>query len=363
MNTPLPPGAPRRTTGPAVRQGLAVGGFLGFLVVVPALLGPYYAGLVARALVLAVAGLGLNVLHLTGLVSFGHATFYGLGAYAGGFLYSFGTLTSFEAYLASGLLLVAAVAAPVGWVAVRARRGYFSILTLVLTQTVHALFTSGIVLRPFGGTGRGLFLMGSGGMYIPRFHLLGRDLPWPHYHTVLYYVVAAAFVGTLALLGLVTNSPFGQALRAIGQNEARAACIGIPVHRFRWYAFILSAVLTGLAGGLAGQLDNQVTPDQLHWMLSVQLVLVTVLGGLRQFWGPVAGALAWVAIQEAALRTTVFRGVAFGTTLVLLVLFMPGGFTGSLARRWARRQRSDGSHSIRPAGSTPAAGTSTSCGT
>lgn len=145
-----------------------------------------------------------------------------------------------------------------------------------------------------------------------------------------YYVILVAFFGSLSLLWRISRSPFGMALRAIRDNEVRAAFVGIPVRLFRWRAFVISGVFTGLAGGLSGQLDRQVTPEQLHWVFSAKLVVATVLGGTRQFLGPVVGAFAFVALQHVALRFTLSHGLVLGALLVTVVFAFPGGLAGAV---------------------------------
>jgi branched-chain amino acid transport system permease protein len=125
----------------------------------------------------------------------------------------------------------------------------------------------------------------------------------------------------------ITHSPFGQALKAIRDNETRAAFIGIPVWQYRWYAFVLSGFFVGLAGGLYGQLARQITPEQLHWIFSAQLVLAVVLGGTRHFLGPILGAFAFVGLDEFTSRWTVGRNLAFGILLIIVVFVFPRGLT------------------------------------
>lgn len=312
------------------RRTLYFVGIAGALLLVPFVLPPYTLIELCYALVFAIACLGLNLLFgTTGLLSLGHAAYFGIGAYAGGFLYYFGPLSSLEVYLLSGVLCSTVLAAVLGFLCIRATRIHFTILTLAFAQMVHSLFISGAVFEPFGGIGKGLYLLGEGGLYIPRFTLLGTDIPADKFIPVLYYVVAAAFLGSALLLWRITRSPFGMALRAIRDNDTRAAFIGIPVRRYRWQAFVLSSVFTGLAGGLYGQLSRQITPEQLHWLLSAQLVLTTVLGGSRHFLGPVAGAVAFVALEDVSLRFTHYRGLVLGAMLIGLVFGFPGGLVGA----------------------------------
>lgn len=305
-----------------------LGGALALLFM-PQLLPPYYLIVLTSALAFAIGCLGLNLLlGNTGLLSFGQATYFGIGAYTGGFLYAFTPVSSFEIYLVSGVLASTALASVLGFLCVRATRIHFTILTLAFAQMVHSLFISGIIFRPFGGVGKGLFLEGGGGLYLPRFTIFGTEFPPDAFNAAFYYVTLFVFSACLFSLWRIVNSPFGKALRAIRDNETRAECIGIPVHRYRWFAFILSGVFTGLSGGLFGQVHRQVTPEQLHWLFSAKLVLATVLGGPRHFLGPVFGAFAFAALQEISLRFTLSHGLVLGVLLISVVVALPDGLTG-----------------------------------
>ena len=309
------------------------------LALLPLVLPRYHLLVFGRALALCIACLGVNVLlGYTGLLSLGHAAYFGIGAYAGGFLFTFGHVTSLEAYLVAGLLASTALAALVGVLCVRTTRIYFTMLTLAFAQAVHALFVSGAAFRPFGEHGKGFFLIGEGGLYLPRFTMAGRELPPDRFEIALYYVMLTAFLGSVVVLSRIVRSPFGMALLAIRDNEFRAEFVGIPVRQFRWRAFVLSGMFTGLAGGLAGQVDRQVTPHQLDWVLSAQLIVATVLGGSRHFLGPVLGALAVVGLDEIALRFALYHSLIFGALLVVVVRAFPDGLMGALARLQDRRE-------------------------
>jgi branched-chain amino acid transport system permease protein len=314
---------------------------LALLLSLPLLLPPLYRITLLSALVLAIAALGLNVLYRTERVSLGHAAFFGVGAYTGGFLYwLMPGGDAFELYLASGTLAATLVSALFGLICVRVRRAYFGVLTLALTQMVNALFISGTIFRLFGGKARGLFFEYNGGLYIPRLKMLGQKLPDPVFDTIFGYVVVAAFVVSVAVLWRMDKSPFGWALRAIGYNEDRAAFIGIPVNHYRMVAFVISGGFTGLAGSLSGQLFQQVAPGQLDWIFSARLILMNVLGGTQPFWGAAAGAFLFVILEEIALRVTLYRDLVLGGLLVALVLFLPGGVMGrrnsNVARPWSK---------------------------
>jgi branched-chain amino acid transport system permease protein len=167
-------------------------------------------------------------------------------------------------------------------------------------------------------------------MYLPRLTLLGAEFGPREFVPAFYNVIVAALIGSALVLWRISRSPFGQALRAIRDNETRAAFIGIPVWRYRWYAFTLSGFFIGIAGSLYGQLARQITPDQLHWLFSAQLVLATVLGGARHFIGPVIGAVVFVGLEELASHWTFGRYMLFGSLLILVVLVFPQGIAGGL---------------------------------
>ena len=195
----------------------------GAFVVAPLVVSPYYLIVLESALTFAIACLGLNLLlgH-TGLLSFGHAAYFGIGAYAGGFLFTFADVTSFELYLVAGVLAATALAATVGALCVRATRIHFTILTLAFTQVVQSLFVGGAAFKPFGEYGKGFFLIGDGGLYLPRFRIAGFELAPEIFPTALYFVILVAFVGTSVLLWRVVHSPFGMALRAIRDSASRS---------------------------------------------------------------------------------------------------------------------------------------------
>lgn len=295
----------------------------------PHLLSPYYLIVLSGALAFAIGCLGLNLLlgH-TGLLSFGQAAYFGLGAYTGSFIYTFTPITSFEVYLASGILAATALAAVFGFLCVRATRIHFTILTLAFAQMVHALFISGTIFQPFGGVGKGLFLEGGGGLYIPRLTIAGMEFSPEAFTAVFYYVILLFFLVSLVVAWRIVHSPFGKALNAIRDNETRAAGIGIRVRRYRWCAFIIAGAFAGVSGGLFGQVYRQVTPEQLGWVFSAKMVLATVLGGPRHFLGPALGALAFSAFEEVALRFTLYHRLVLGLLLIAIILALPGGLTG-----------------------------------
>jgi branched-chain amino acid transport system permease protein len=301
------------------------------LLLAPFVIAAYPLIILSHMLVFSIACMGLNVLYGTaGSLSLGHATYFGVAAYTGAFLYRFYYVESLESYLASGVLSATIFAAVIGFFCAHATKIFFALLTLAFSMVVHALVIDGAVFMLFGGLGWALYLLGEGSMYIPRFTILGAEFKPHEFIPALYNVIVAAFIVSVLALWRISRSPFGQALRAIRDNETRAAFIGIPVWQYRWYAFVLSGFFVGLAGGLYGQLARQITPEQLHWIFSAQLVLAIVLGGTRHFLGPALGAFAFVGFDEVASRWTVGRNLAFGVLLIIVVFAFPRGIAGAV---------------------------------
>lgn len=302
------------------------------LLFIPSVLAPYPLIILSHMLVFAIACLALNLAYgTTGMLSLGHATYFGVAAYSGAFLYRFSAVNSFELYLLSGLFSSTILAAAIGFLCVRTTKIFFAILTLAFSMVVYSLVINGAIFRLFGGVGWGLYLLGGGSMYLPRLTILGTQYDPNAFIAAFYNLVVAAFIISALVLWRIGASPFGQALRAIRDNDTRAAFIGIPVWQYRWHAFIISGFFMGLAGSLYGQLARQITPEQLHWLFSAQLVLATVLGGTRHFLGPVLGAFVFVGLDEIASRWTVGRYMAFGVLLILVVFAFPRGIAGTFA--------------------------------
>jgi branched-chain amino acid transport system permease protein len=331
--------AERRAHRPTMRVSGARSSLLLFagaagilLLLMPSILAAYPLFILSHMLVFSMACMGLNVLYGTaGSLSLGHATYFGVAAYTGAFLYRFYDVEALESYLASGILSATIFAAVIGFFCAHATRMFFALLTLAFSMVVHALVIDGAVFTLFGGLGWALYLLGEGSMYIPQFTILGVKYKPLEFIPALYNVIVTAFIICVLVLWRISRSPFGLALRAIRDNEIRAASIGIPVWKFRWSAFILSGFFVGLAGGLYGQLARQITPDQLHWLFSAQLVLATVLGGARHFAGPIAGAFAFVGLDEIASRWIVGRNMVFGLLLIAVVFAFPQGIAGGFA--------------------------------
>jgi branched-chain amino acid transport system permease protein len=304
------------------------------LLVLPFAAPPYQTVLLSYGLIFAIAALGFNLLlGYTGLLSFGHSAYFGMGAYAVALAVKYLKFTSMEMLLLSGLLASALVSVVFGFLCVRYTRIFFGILTMALSQVLWSL-----AFKFFWVTG------GSDGLRVPTPTLLGGLVTMGNGDKLdflshrYYFYVLAAFVAAVLVMWLIVHSPFGKALQAIRDNETRAEFVGVHVRGYRLVAFVISGVYTGLAGVLWVPLNGLTTPDILHWTFSGKIVFFTVLGGFQTFAGPIIGAVAYNYLETYAVGHTVYWQLVLGVVLVVLVLVLPAGIVGS-ALRWLPRAR------------------------
>ncbi|HSX72570.1 MAG TPA: branched-chain amino acid ABC transporter permease [Shinella sp.] len=291
----------------------------------------FYITLATRVAILALAAVGLNIaLGLGGLVSFGHAAFFGLGGYAAGVLathafnmepVAFGLpgTTSMPVIWLVAILLCGLVALPIGLVSLRTSGVYFIMITLAFAQMIYYFAIS----WPAYGGEDGLSLSMRNG-----FPGLNTARPFPYF----------AVVFVLLLLGLLLfhrlrASRFGAALEAARQNPARLAAIGISPFKIRLVAFVLSAAITGLAGALFADLNRFVSPSMLSWHMSGELIVLIILGGKSRLFGPLAGATLYVLFEYALGGLTERWQFFLGLVLLAVVFFARGGLLGFLAGR------------------------------
>jgi branched-chain amino acid transport system permease protein len=305
------------------------------LVILPFVVPPYQTVLLSYGLIFAIAALGFNLLlGYTGLLSFGHSAYFGVGAYAVAFVVKYLKIDSMEVLLLAGILGSALVAALFGLLCVRYTKIFFGILTLALSQVLWSL-----AFKFFWVTG------GSDGLRVPTPTLLagtvkigataGQDKLDFLSHRYYFYVLAI-FVICVVLMWVIVHSPFGKALQAVRDNETRAEFVGVQVWHYRWVAFLISGIYTGLAGALWVPLNGLTTPDILHWTFSGKIVFFTVLGGFQTFFGPIVGAVIYNYLETYAVGHTVYWQMVLGIVLVVLVLALPAGIVGTAIRLMLR---------------------------
>ena len=312
---------------PKVMLGIAAVVALVVLALLPSYVSLYQVQLLTYGLIASIAALGFNILlGYTGLLSFGHSAFFGIGAYAVAFLLRYAGIQSMELYILIGLPIVALASALFGYICVRHTRIFFGILTLALSQVLYSL-----ALKFFWITG------GTDGLRVARPTLLAGMLTftgggaYQRFVHAYYYYVLGIFALSVAIIWVVVHSPFGKALQAIRDNETRARFLGLRIRRFRWISFLVSGTFTGLAGILWVPLNGLTTPEILYWPFSGEIVFTALLGGFRNFTGPIVGGLVFTYLKAYAVATTEYWQLLLGVVLVLLVLLLPTGIVGALS--------------------------------
>ena len=286
----------------------------------PWLAPPFYAELMTKVMIMAIFAMSLDLLvGRTGLASFGHAAYFGLGAY---------TLALVSPQSDPGslwLTLLAAVGAATvaalvnGAVVLRTRGLYFIMATLAFAQMLFFFFHD----SSYGG--------GSDGRYInfkPEAILFDLNRP-----RSFYYFVLALLILVYAFLALLLRSPFGRALAGIKSNEQRMQSLGFPVTHYKLASFTIGGGLAGLAGYLFACQYGFVNPDFLSWQQSGNVLLMVILGGVGRLAGGFVGALAFIALQEAFQSATKHWQLPMGAAIIVLVLFLPGGLAGVAGRQ------------------------------
>jgi len=288
------------------------------------LMSPYLSDFIVKVMILSIFALSLELLvGMTGLVSLGHAAFYGIGAYAT-VLASGAEGGSIALLLPLAMGSAAAYALVVGALSLRTRGVYFIMVTLAFSQMAYFVFHDTKV----GGGSDGIY------MYVrPVLGALDMENRW-----VRFYAVLAALVGTYSLLALIRRSRFGAALAGIRVNEQRMRAAGFPVYAYKLAAFVLAGALAGLAGFLVAARDGVVNPELLAWHNSGEVLLMIILGGIGRLRGAVVGAVAFTLLKEV-LATHAFVGpladhwqLTLGLAIIAFVALLPKGIVGMAAR-------------------------------
>jgi branched-chain amino acid transport system permease protein len=278
---------------------------------------PFYLDLLRRIMIFAIAALSLNlILGYGGLVSFGHAAYLGIGAYAVGILAYHGIENGYLQF-AVAIAASAAVALVIGAVSIRTSGVYFIMITLAFTQM---LFYLGISLEQYGG---------DDGMRLATRSQFGPvlDLGSP---TAFYYFVLAILAGFVYLVHRIVNSRFGLVIRAARSNEARTRAIGFSPYPYRLAAFVIAGAMCGVAGALLVNQTAYLTPEFMNWTRSGEIMFMVILGGMATLIGPVLGAAALLLLEDFLAAWTTHWQIILGPILVLVVLFARRGLAGLL---------------------------------
>jgi branched-chain amino acid transport system permease protein len=295
------------------------------LLIVPFVFSRSMVSLINEMLIMALAGCALNLmLGYGGMVSFGPAGLYAVGAYATAILLTKYGAPFFVAVLAAPVV-AAIVGAIVGWFCVRRSAVYFALLTLAFAQIIWTIifewydFTNGdngIVSIP-----------------IPEVLYVGSNI---------YYFSLAIVAVCIFVLWRIVNSPFGATLQAIRENPMRTEFIAVPVRRYQLAAFVISSFFLGIAGSLFCVFAGSVFPDYAHWVKSTDMLVVCLLGGIYNFAGPIVGSAVYILISKIISKNTTYWMFFLGIIIVFLVLYMRNGMVGFAAEKISRlRNRLD----------------------
>jgi branched-chain amino acid transport system permease protein len=303
------------------------------LVIFPRVAQPYYVTLVLPAFAYAIALLGFNLLFgTTGLLSFGHALFVAIGAYAAAVMTSKLGIKSFELILVVAGVVAVIAAIPVALLAVRYVRIFFGILTLAFGMLFHSF-----LFKFYNLTG------GDTGIRVLRPTLLGQEwkeldktafLIGPFYYACLVLVVVLGFA-----MWRIVHSPFGMHLAAIRENARKAEYLGVRVRLFRLIAFLISAFYGAIGGAILAVNTGQADPELAYWTHSGELVFMTVLGGFASFFGPLVGAFTFIFLKSELMGATQYWRFFLGATLALIVIAFPRGLMGLAGDLWKKAAR------------------------
>jgi branched-chain amino acid transport system permease protein len=285
---------------------------------------PFYIGLFARIIVFAIAAVSLDlILGYGGLVSFGHAAYLGIGAFAVGILTYYG-ITDGIVHFATAFFAAAMAALVIGFVSLRTTGVYFIMITLAFGQMVYFV---GIGLNEYGG---------DDGLNIARHSDFGAafNLDRP---VVSYYFAYGLLLLFLFLGNRIVRSRFGMLLQGVKSNERRMIALGFPTFRYKLIAFVMAGAVCGIAGALFANLTLFVSPSIMHWTRSGEIMMMVILGGLGSLIGPVFGAAAYLILESVLSRLTEHWQAVLGPILILVVLFSKTGLYGFFALPRRRR--------------------------
>jgi branched-chain amino acid transport system permease protein len=299
---------------------------------VPWLGSRFYTFLATDIAILALFAASLNLLlGYTGLVSFGHAAYFGIGAYTCAILMKTYGVPFALAFVAAGVN-AAACALVFGLFCVRSSRIYFSMLTLAFAQIVWAICFK---WNSVTGGEQGLSNVPYPDMsWMDALPLLGDLRSGDRYYLLVLVLTGIAF----AILRRIVGSPFGRILMAIRENPERAEFVGVNVRRYQLAAFVVAGAFAGIAGALFGLFNRGVFPDFAHWSKSAEVLIMAILGGFGSFWGPAVGAAVLVLLNQQITSYTQYWPFVLGSILIVLLFVFPGGIVGTL-RFGARRLR------------------------
>ncbi len=330
-------GNPNTSPAFALRRAWILWVLLAVLLVLPLLGEPYYVKLATRMVIFGLAALSLDLLvGYTGLISFGHAAFMGVGAYTVGILASHGLASAWIVWPLA-MLAGAVLALCIGAVSLRCNGLYFIFITLAFSQMVYYGAQS---LRQYGGDDG--FSLDISSTILP-----GVDASD---HTVLFYASVVLLLAVLYACRRLVMSPFGRVAVAVRDNELRLQAVGVRPYPYKLAMFVVSGAIGALAGALMANLTGFISPGYVSWLVSGELLVMVILGSVGTLVGPILGAALFVAFEYVLSDWTEHWMLVFGPLLVLRVLLLKDGIYGLLLRGPAASAPATGSGRAEPAG-------------
>ena len=294
------------------------------LALIPMFVSGFYVGLVSRILILAILAMSLDLLiGFTGLVSFGHAAFYGIGAYALGIAFQNAEVIPLWQALPLSLAAAALAALAIGWVSVRTSGIYFIMITLAFAQMFFYFFFE----SPRFGGDDGIFLFLKPVLMVGSEDLLNLDRD-----NNFYYFTLTCLVLSFLFLKMILRAPFGRVITAISANEHRVQALGYATNRYKLVSFVVAGTLAGLAGFLEAAHTGYINPAYLSWHESGVVIAIVILGGMGTLYGPVLGAFMVVLLQNFLPELTPHWQLLFGGIIIAVVLFLPHGVASLFPR-------------------------------
>jgi len=293
----------------------------------------FYMELAIHLMVMGIFAMSLDLLiGYTGLVSFGHAAFFGLAGYGLAIVTPESEAISIWISLPACLALTAFVALIIGWFSVRTTGIYFIMITLAFAQMLFYYFNENLEL----GGSDGIFIFTKPLVNIGEYQLLDLNNP-----NSLYYLVLVSLIGCYVLLATFLKAPYGQVIQAIRANEHRTKALGYNTFRYKLVTFVIAGTLAGFAGYLEAISTGIVSPGHLNWHNSGLVMMLVILGGMGTLYGPVLGAFVLGILHDQAQDLTEHWHLVQGIFVILIVLFLPHGIAGVLKGKKAKSTAPD----------------------
>jgi branched-chain amino acid transport system permease protein len=294
----------------------------------------FYVGLLTRVIILALFAMSLDLLiGFTGLVSFGHAAFFGIGGYAFAIAFQDATIIPLWQALPLSLAVAALAALVIGWISIRTSGIYFIMITLAFAQMFFYFFFE----SPDYGGDDGIFLF-----FKPVLMIGANDILQLEHENNFYYFSLSCLVLGYLFLKMILQAPFGKVVTAIKANEHRVRALGYATHHYKLVSFVIAGALAGLAGFLEGAHTGYVNPAYLSWHESGIAIAIVILGGMGTLYGPIIGAFVIVMLQNFLPELTQHWQLLFGGIIIAVVLFLPHGIVSLPGKALATIRRDKG---------------------